>query len=47
MVFSIYGRKTKVEIKQLKVTQQPDSKVGIQTQFQYLVLSILDSILGE
>lgn len=47
MVVSFYGRKNEVEIKQLKVTQLPDSKVGIQTQFQYLVLSVPDSVLGE
>lgn len=47
MVVSFYGRKNEVEIKQLKVTELPDSKVGIQTQFQYLVLSVPDSVLGE
>lgn len=47
MVVSFYGRKNEVEIKQLKVTQLPDSKVGIQTQFQYLVLSVSDTVPGE
>lgn len=37
----------KVEIKQLKVTQLPDSKVGVHTQFQYLVLSVPDNVPRE
>lgn len=45
MVFSVYGKQ--VEIKQLKGTQLPNNQVEIQIQFQYLVLSVPDSVLGE